>query len=152
MQPKIKALSVHVLTALGVVCGLFALEATISGHAERAFLWLGIALFIDGIDGIFARRYHVKAVLPAISGETLDLCVDYVTYVFVPALMLLLTGKLTGPWGMCLAALICVSSLYHFADAGSKSDDHCSVFRAMSRVAAPQPTVPPCVCPAFRGP
>jgi phosphatidylcholine synthase len=124
---RIKAASVHVLTALGAVCGLLALLAAIARHDELAFLWLGIAFFIDGIDGYFARRFEVKSVLPNVSGETIDLCVDYVTYVFVPALLLLLSGQLPGIWGIVLAGLICVTSLYHFADEGSKSDDNCFV-------------------------
>ncbi len=128
LQPhRIKAASVHVLTALGAVCGLLALLAAIARRDEVAFLWLGIAFFIDGIDGYFARRFEVKTVLPNVSGETIDLCVDYVTYVFVPALLLLLSGLLPGVWGIVLACIICVSSLYHFADEGSKSDDNCFV-------------------------
>ena len=126
-QAKVRAASVHLLTALGVVCALFALRATLSSHVEEAFLWLGVAFLIDGIDGFFARRFEVKVVLPRVSGETLDLCVDYVTYVFVPALMLLLAGKLPGAWGMVLAGIICLTSLYHFSDTGSKTDDNCFV-------------------------
>jgi phosphatidylcholine synthase len=127
MQPKFKAASVHVFTALGAVCALLALWAAISQQFELAFLWLGVAFFIDGVDGFFARRFEVKTVLPQISGETLDLCVDYLTYVFVPALMLLLAGRLAGISGLVLAGLICLSSLYHFADEGSKADDNCFV-------------------------
>lgn len=125
-QAELKAASVHLFTALGSVCALFAVVATIERQPERAFLWLGIALIIDGIDGYFARRFRVKQVLPRVSGEVLDLCVDYVTYVFVPALMLLL-GPVPGAWGMVLASIICVTSLYHFADTSSKTEDHCFV-------------------------
>ena len=127
MPPKFKAMSVHLLTASGVVCALFALRSAIVLQFEQSFLWLGLALFIDGIDGFFARRYDVKTVLPHVSGEVLDLCVDYVTYVFVPVLMLLLADKLHGAWGLGLAALICVTSLYHFSDTNSKTDDNCFV-------------------------
>lgn len=123
---EIKAASVHAFTALGSVCALFAVVATIERQPERAFLWLGIALIIDGVDGHFARRFRVKQVLPRVSGEVLDLCVDYVTYVFVPALILLL-GPVPGVWGMVLAAIICVTSLYHFSDTASKTEDHCFV-------------------------
>lgn len=125
MRPqKIKAASVHLLTALGAICGLLALLAAISRQFELAFLWLGLAFFIDGIDGFFARRFEVKTVLPHVSGETIDLCVDYVTYVFVPTLMLLLSGILSGWWGMTLAAVILVTSLYHFSDDNSKAPDN----------------------------
>ena len=88
----IAAASVHLFTALGAVCGLFAALAAFDGAWERMFIWLGVALVIDGIDGTFARMAHVEERLPRFSGERLDLVVDYVTYVFVPALALLRAG------------------------------------------------------------
>jgi phosphatidylcholine synthase len=128
MKPSvIPAALVHVFTASGILCALLATLATIEGKPELAFIWLGVAFFIDGVDGTFARRYKVWEVIPRISGETMDLCIDYVTYVFVPALMLLQAKFLTGPFGLALAGLICMSSLYHFCDEGSKSKDNCFV-------------------------
>jgi phosphatidylcholine synthase len=118
------AASVHVFTALGAVCALLAMSAVISGSWEAAFAWLGVALVIDGIDGTFARMAKVQLWLPRFSGERLDLVIDYVTYVFVPALALLQAGFLRGTWGLVLAALILLSSLFHFSDTGSKADDH----------------------------
>lgn len=91
------------------------------------FVWLAAAFVIDGIDGTFARAANVKERLPRFSGEQLDLVVDYVTYVFVPALALLQAGILPGWQGLALAALILMSSLFHFADTGSKTEDHCFV-------------------------
>lgn len=123
----IAAAAVHTFTALGIVCALCATRATIAGQFEQAFFWLGVAFVIDGVDGVLARRYRVTEVMPALSGETLDLVIDYVTYVFVPALMLLQAGVFTGPVGLLMASLICMSSLYHFADEGSKATDHAFV-------------------------
>jgi phosphatidylcholine synthase len=120
----IAAASVHLFTALGAVCGLFAALAAFDGAWERMFIWLGVALVIDGIDGTFARMAHVEERLPRFSGERLDLVVDYVTYVFVPALALLRAGYLTGTWGLVIAALILLSSLYHFSDLASKGEDY----------------------------
>jgi phosphatidylcholine synthase len=114
-------------TALGAVCGLLATRTVLSGAWEQAFGWLGVALVIDGIDGTFARLAHVSTRLPRFSGERLDLVVDYVTYVFVPALALLQGGYLSGAFGVFLAGLILLSSLFHFSDMESKSDDHCFV-------------------------
>jgi phosphatidylcholine synthase len=65
--------------------------------------------------------------LPRFSGERLDLVVDYVTYVFVPALALLQAGYLQGQLGLVLASLVLLSSLFHFCDTESKTDDHCFV-------------------------
>jgi len=118
------AAGVHLFTALGAVCGLLAALAVFEGAWERMFAWLGLALFIDGIDGIFARLTKVEERLPRFSGERLDLVVDYVTYVFVPALALVRAGYLDGPVGLVLAAAILLSSLFHFADLASKGDDY----------------------------
>jgi phosphatidylcholine synthase len=127
MSPFLKAAAVHAFTASGVVCGLLALLTAVDKQFETAFLWLGLAMVIDGVDGTFARMFDVKTNTPHVSGETLDLCVDYVTYVLVPVVMLMFGGYLVGLGGLVLAALILMSSLYHFSDTGSKSDDNCFV-------------------------
>lgn len=120
----IAAAGVHLFTALGAVCGLFAALAAFDGAWERMFAWLGAALIIDGIDGSFARLTRVDERLPRFSGERLDLVVDYVTYVFVPALALVRAGFLDGTVGLALAAAILLSSLFHFSDLASKGDDY----------------------------
>lgn len=117
------AASVHLFTALGAVCGLLAALAAFDGAWERMFAWLGAALVIDAIDGTFARMVRVEERLPRFSGERLDLVVDYITYVFVPALALLRGGFLSGTSGVIVAALILISSLYHFSDLASKAED-----------------------------
>ena len=127
MHPVWPAALVHAFTALGAVCALLAVRAVIAGAWETVFVWLGIALIIDGIDGTFARLAKVSEHLPRFSGERLDLVVDYLTYVFVPALALVQAGYLPGALGLLLAALILLSSLFHFADTQSKSDDNCFV-------------------------
>lgn len=118
------AASVHLFTALGAVCGLLAALAAFDGAWASMFAWLGLALAIDGIDGTFARMANVEERLPRFSGERLDLVVDYITYVFVPALALLRGGYLTGTGGLVIAALILLSSLYHFSDLASKGEDY----------------------------
>lgn len=122
--PRLAAASVHVFTALGAVCGLLAALAVFDAAWERVFAWLGVALIIDGIDGTFARATRVEQRLPRFSGERLDLVIDYVTYVFVPALALLRADILDGALGLALAAGILLSSLYHFSDMASKGDDY----------------------------
>jgi phosphatidylcholine synthase len=119
---------VHLFTSLGAVCALLATCAALSAAWEQVFGWLGIALIIDGIDGTFARLADVKTRLPRFSGDRLDLVIDYMTYVFVPAIALLQAGFLGGAgWGVVLGSIILVSSLFHFSDTESKSDDHCFV-------------------------
>jgi phosphatidylcholine synthase len=128
---------VHVFTGLGIVCALLALYALLGRNWELAFVWLGVALLIDAVDGTFARWVRVGARLPRFSGERLDLVIDYVTYVFVPALALVLAGYLPAWPGLVLANLILLSSLFHFSDMESKTEDHCFVgFPAIWNVVA----------------
>lgn len=127
MRSAWPAALVHLFTALGAVCGLAATRAVLVGAWEEVFIWLGVALVIDGIDGTFARMVDVTERLPRFSGERLDLVVDYVTYVFVPALALMQAGYLQGWFGLLLASLILLSSLFHFSDTESKAEDHCFV-------------------------
>ncbi len=124
---RFAAAAVHTLTASGAICALYATLAVFEQRWEAVFAWLGLAFLIDGIDGTFARMVNVEHHLPRLSGERLDLVVDYLTYVFVPTLALLQRGYLTGPGGHLLAALILLSSHYHFCDLDNKSDDHCFV-------------------------
>src|SRR4051812_9318061 len=79
------AFAVHGFTASGAALGLIALFGATRSDWTLMFAALGAALFVDAIDGTFARYLHVAERLPRWSGETLDLVVDYVTYVFVPA-------------------------------------------------------------------
>lgn len=118
------AAAVHLFTALGAVCALMAVLAIESHSAQPLFWWLGLAFIIDGVDGTFARAVRVSEVLPRFSGERLDIVVDYLTYVFVPVLALLAWGYLPGMGGLVLAALILLSSLFHFADREGKSQDN----------------------------
>jgi phosphatidylcholine synthase len=137
MQTIWPAALVHTFTGMGAVCALFALRALIGGQWEVMFVWLGVAVVIDGVDGLFARAADVGSRLPRVSGERLDLVVDYLTYVFVPAFALLQAGYLNGSLGLLLASLILLSSLFHFSDLQSKTSDYCFVgFPAIWNVVA----------------
>ncbi len=117
-------MAVHAFTASGALCALLALQATLETRFEVAFGWLFLALAIDAVDGTLARAVDIEATVPRFSGERLDLVVDYLTYVFVPVLLMLKAGFLPGNLGWGLAAAILLSSLYHFADTESKADDN----------------------------
>jgi phosphatidylcholine synthase len=117
------AAAVHVLTASGAVFGFFALVATARGAWEQAFLWLGVALIVDGLDGPLARYFDVKNTLPRISGEALDLVIDYLTYVIVPAFMIYRADLVPEGFAGLAASAIMLSSLFHFADNASKTAD-----------------------------
>ena len=79
MTPKIRALSVHLLTATGAVFAMLAMLAAVDTRWDLMFLWLVVAFFVDGIDGPLARHYDVKKNAAEFDGVLLDLIIDYLT-------------------------------------------------------------------------
>lgn len=123
MIARLGAASVHLLTASGAVLALLALRAVHDGDWQMMFVWLGGALVIDAADGPLARKLEVKTVLPRFSGERLDLIVDYLTYVAVPAYALTEAPLLQEAARLPAAASILLSSLFHVADLRSKTEE-----------------------------
>lgn len=122
-RARAAALGVHFFTASGVVLGFLALLDAVEGNFPAMFAWLGLALLVDGIDGALARKARVVENAPGVSGDTLDLVVDYVTYVLVPAYALAVSGVLPAGLGVPAAALICLTSALYFASTTMKTDD-----------------------------
>jgi phosphatidylcholine synthase len=125
------AWSVHAFTTFGIVAGFLALVAVLKGDAFTAFVWLGVALFVDGVDGSLARKARVTEYTPNFDGASLDLVIDYFTYVAVPALMVYwfnmvpLDLYFTGiTWSLICAVTIMAVSCYTFANVGMKSSDY----------------------------
>ena len=120
---KIGAVLVHLFTASGVVCTLFAFMAMTDQAVGTFFLWLGLALFIDAADGPLARFVDTKTYLPRFSGEHLDLIIDYLNYVALPAFIIVALPIISGASGILAAALMLLTSLFHFSDTSSKTSD-----------------------------
>ena len=118
------AFAVHIFTASGAACALLALIAAVRNDWPQMFVWLGIALFIDGIDGTFARRLRVAEVLPRWSGDVLDLVVDILNYVFVPAYAVAASGRVPPAVAIPLGILIVVTGSLYFADRLMKTSDY----------------------------
>jgi phosphatidylcholine synthase len=124
MSLTVSAFAVHIFTACGAACALLALLAAVGGNWPRMFAWLGVALVIDGVDGAFARRLRVAEVLPRWSGDVLDLVVDVMNYVFVPAYALAASGLLPAFLATPLGILIVVTGSLYFADRRMKTADY----------------------------
>src|SRR3982075_4681138 len=131
------AFSVHVFTALGAGIALMALLEAVREHWAAMFAWLGGALIVDALDGPIARRLDVARVQPDWSGEVLDLVVDFVTYVFVPAYAIASSGLLLPLAARLLGAGIVVTGALYFADRRMKAaDNHFRGFPALWNAAA----------------
>lgn len=124
MTPRIKALFVHLLTATGAVLAMLAMLAAIDHKWDLMFLWLVVALFVDGIDGPLARRYDVQTNWPTYDGVMLDLIIDYLTYVFIPAFALFTSGLMNGWTGWCAIIVITYASALYFVDTRMKTKDY----------------------------
>jgi phosphatidylcholine synthase len=116
----LKAYSVHLFTATGAV---FAMLALLEDWATM-FVWLVVAFIVDGIDGPLARRYHVKKNAQIIDGVLLDLIIDYLTYVFIPAFALFQSDLLPGWSGWVAIILITFASVLYFSDTRMKTTDN----------------------------
>ncbi len=122
---RLAAWSVHAYTTSGVVLGLLMVHFAYQGDVETV-LWLFLAaMVVDGSDGMLARHFRVKAVVPQIDGALLDNIVDYLTYVFAPMILLWATGYLPdGVFGGFVASIPLIASCYQFTRTDAKTEDH----------------------------
>jgi phosphatidylcholine synthase len=117
------AMGVHLYTASGL---LFALLAAIEmcvpdPDPRRVFLWLFITVLIDATDGPLARRFEVKKVVPNIDGRKIDDIVDFLTFTFLPLLLVVRMGWVPSP-GIAYVGPALIASVLGFANVGAKDE------------------------------
>ena len=110
----------HLYTATGAVIALLAMAMAVAHNFRAAFLCLVAAVVVDATDGWLARAVRVKERLPRIDGALLDNLVDFLTYVFVPAVIVWQANLVPSAFPICSAML--VSSLYGFSRTDAKGD------------------------------
>ena len=116
------AYSVHILTATGVF-GLLSLLAVIEGDWFWAFIWLGMSLLVDGLDGPLVCWVRVKQWMPDIDGASLDYVIDFFTYTIIPAVMIWRWELVPQGWALVTASAILLASCYPYANAKFKTSD-----------------------------
>ncbi len=124
MTARLKALSVHFLTATGTVFAMLAMLAAVEEKWGLMFVWLVVAFVVDGIDGPLARKYDVKKNAPQYDGVIMDMIVDYLTYIFIPAYALFKSGLLPGWTGWTAIIVIVFASTMYMADTRMKTKDY----------------------------
>jgi len=123
-KDKIAAWAVHGFTASGAVLGFLAIISIFNNDQTSAFLWLGLALLVDGLDGTIARKIGVSDKAPNIDGSTLDNLIDYLNYVIIPSLMIYWFQMVPNGWEIVISAGIFAVSLYTFANINMKTKDY----------------------------
>jgi phosphatidylcholine synthase len=119
-----RAFLVHIFTASGTALAFVALMMAVERRWDIMFVCLGIALIVDGVDGTIARRLRVAELLPRWSGDVLDLVVDFLTYVFVPAYAVVAGGLLPEPLALPAGIVIVMTGAIYFADRNMKTPDN----------------------------
>src|SRR4029078_1296687 len=124
-QPgRIRAWSVHAYTGTGAILAFAAAWAVVHGNDRLALGAMFVATMVDATDGVLARRARVKDVLPEVDGGRIDDIVDYLTFVFVPMLLLDAAGGLHGSVALPVVGIVLLSSLYGFVAPDAKTADH----------------------------
>ena len=123
LKRQISAYGVHFFTATGAVWGLLALLAVFHHEWRMAILWMILAIFVDGFDGMLARWANVKLYASGIDGALLDNILDYLNYVVVPALFLVEADFLPSGFKLPVAFAILLTSAYQFTQVDAKTDE-----------------------------
>ena len=114
----------HAYTASGSVLAFLAARAIINHDYRTGFFWLGVQIAVDATDGLLARALRVSERTPHFNGAKLDDIVDYLTYVFVPALFVWRAVIVPDAWVLWVVAAMLLSSAYGFNRADAKTADH----------------------------
>jgi phosphatidylcholine synthase len=120
----IAAWLVHLYTASGFVLAFLAAVAAVDHDFRSAFFFLAVQIAVDATDGVLARAARVSERLPWFSGSKLDDLVDYLTYVFVPALIVWQALLVVDPWTHVVPAAMLLASGYGFSRTDAKTTDH----------------------------
>lgn len=115
---------VHAYTALGAVLAFAGAWGVVHGHDRLALASMFVATLVDATDGMLARRFRVKEALPDVDGARIDDIVDYITFVFLPMLLLEASGGLYLSAALPVIAIVLLSSMYGFVAPDAKSSDH----------------------------
>jgi phosphatidylcholine synthase len=114
----------HAYTATGAVLAFLAATEVFEGNYRAAFFWLGAQIVVDATDGVLARSAKVSTRLPWFNGAKLDDIIDYLCYVFVPALIVWRALLVPEFWAVPVAAAMLLSSAYGFNRDDAKTEDH----------------------------
>jgi len=123
MSPRVPAFAVHLFTALGAGLAMLALLEAMQQDWAMMTIWLTVAFIVDGIDGPLARKFDVATNAPEIDGVLLDLIIDFLTYVMIPAYALYASGLLPGWTGWFAILFIPYASAIYFSDTRMKTAD-----------------------------
>ena len=121
---RARAYAVHLYTASGVALAFLAAAEIVSPRPDprTVFLLFAGTVLIDASDGPLARAWEVKRFAPDIDGRTIDDIVDYLTYTFLPLLLVWRMGWVPEPGALWVIPAL-LASLFGFANTGAKDEE-----------------------------
>ena len=126
---KVAAWTVHLYTISGGIIGMVALSLAANNKIREAFLLLILALFVDGTDGILARRINIKTVLPHFDGAMTDNVIDVLNFVWVPIFIMVEQDLLPHPAWLVIPV---VAAMYAYGQVDMKTEDALSKLSTLS--------------------
>jgi phosphatidylcholine synthase len=127
---KALAWSVHLVTATGAIWGFLTILAIFEQNWRMMIVWMIIAMFVDGFDGMLARWFRVREFAKGVDGGLLDNIIDYLNYVVVAAFLLIKAPNLLPTSFEYAAAFsILLTSGYQFSQVDAKTDDQSYFFK-----------------------
>jgi phosphatidylcholine synthase len=120
---RMRGYAVHLYTASGIVLAALAAAEIFSRRPDPriVFALFAAATIVDATDGFLARRWEVKRTAPDIDGRTIDDIVDYITFTFLPLLLVWRMGWLPDPALLWISPAL-IASLFGFANTGAKDE------------------------------
>ena len=132
---KMLANSVHLFTATGAVWGFLTLLAIWEGNIKLAVVYIIIAMFVDGFDGMLARWFDVKTHAKWIDGGLMDNIIEFLTYFVVASLLLVkVPGLMPEGLEMVAALSILLTSAFQFSQTEAKTDNQSYFFKGFPSV------------------
>jgi phosphatidylcholine synthase len=119
-----RAWLVHGYTAFGAVLAFVGAWGVVHGNDQLALAAMFAATIVDSTDGVLARAARVKDVLPDVDGARIDDIVDYITFVFLPMMLLEAAGGLHAWTVFPVVGIVLLSSMYGFVSPDAKTADH----------------------------
>ena len=121
---RIRAFAVHVFTACGAALALLALILATGDTGRRCSSASVLRCSLTASTARWRAPSMSTSVLPRWNGETLDLVVDFVTYVFVPAFAIAASGLLPEALAIPAGIAVTITGALYFADREMKTHDN----------------------------
>ena len=118
------AWSVHLLTCSGLIAGFLALICVFKNDVTSAFLFLGLALLIDAVDGTLARKFKVSIFVKNIDGKMLDSVIDFLNYIIIPSVMIYWFKFVPSPFEIIIPSIILIVSAISYSNNNLMTSDN----------------------------